>query len=698
VIVSPTSVSVDLNRDAFLPGQAQAQSGAEEILTPKETQMPFWVGIVINGGKLELPSAYLQQKNGKSIEFSLAKGEMIYDLNGFSYQTYLYSSDPKGVPAQFGGSLGGFKDVRIKDCLLDMYANRVNLEVNADVKMNLFHGEWIEAKLFTDEKGEFICSAAPTELKDGLAKGIDVRISGGFFEPEGLKISGQIILPPPGTEGFEIGTDEPLSFTNMLIPSDLKKIRTQDGKNKYACVPLDKPVTVDFEGFPMEVRGFDIKYTAPEPMVLAKNAHKSDWVELTLRGATQLSDSIALSDESTDSLVVKCADKRDTPSVNHKASASVLQNSFEGCVDVVGVLVPKKVQSDDGLVEFDTAQLGLSFLSQLEVLPVKAEARFGYDVQNERSYFAVALAAGPSVQIPFGAGRLKDFAGIVSYNMVAERDEMHKLRIPSYDNIKSFVENMKVERKGGTSFSAGISATLVVLELCEIRNLYFGFESGPIVDAGGELYLPLNIGAIVGEDAFTYVGRTVILYNHPKRYFSFALSIDAEVAVARVGGDLGFEYSPDLFGVYLGYPEMLGGNIGGLRLGLGAAFIVDDNADSLARLRMEFGMDRDVDVHIVYLRGYLYAGADGAYYFGGPDAGRIALELYLKGGINGGIRAAGKRFDIIGFYLDARGSLTATAPYTSWDLACSCKVSYSLDLWLVSVEGSVNARFDTKIG
>ena len=131
---------------------------------------------------------------------------------------------------------------------------------------------------------------------------------------------------------------------------------------------------------------------------------------------------------------------------------------------------------------------------------------------------------------------------------------------------------------------------------------------------------------------------------------------------------------------------------------MGAAYIVDDNADSLVLMRMEYGYDVAVDIDIVYLRGYLYAGAEGAYYFGGPNANRIALEIYLRGGINGGIRALGKRYDIIGFYLDALGSLTSAAPYTSWDLACSCKVSYSLDLWLFSAEGSVNASFDTKIG
>jgi len=73
------------------------------------------------------------------------------------------------------------------------------------------------------------------------------------------------------------------------------------------------------------------------------------------------------------------------------------------------------------------------------------------------------------------------------------------------------------------------------------------------------------------------------------------------------------------------------------------------------------------------------------------------LELYLKGGIEGGIVVDDRRFNIISFYLDARGSLEAQSPFDSWWLAASCKVSYSLDLWLFEVEGSVNASFDTRI-
>jgi PKD repeat protein len=703
VIVSPTSVSVDLNRDAFLPGQAQAQSGAEEILTPKETQLPFWVGIVINGGKLELPSAYIQQKGGGSIEFTLATGEMIYDLNGFSYQTYMYSNDPQGVPAQFGDNLGGFKEVRVKDCLLDMYANRVNLEINANVRIDLFHREWIEAKLFTDEKGKFICSAAPTELEDGLAKDVDVHISGGFFEPEGLKISGQLILPLPGTEGFEIGAEEALTFSNMIVPSDLEKIRTQDGTNRYASVPLDKPVNINFEGFPMEVRGFDIKYTAPPPMnsIGERNRHKSDWVELTLRGATQLSNTIALSDESTDSLVIKCADRRDTPTVIHDASVSVLNNSFDGCVDVVGVLRPKKNQNTGGsLVEFETDELTLNFLGQsLEDLPVTHYARFGKS--GDKFYFAVGLTPLGGNPINFGGGNIRNFTGLVAQNMVVEKDAEGRLAFP--DNagaMGAYIKNLQV---GGGKFSGGIKGEMTVIKLCTIKDLYFGFEPGPKVAASGEVYMPLDVKSIVNGNPSRYIGKAVIQYRHPERYFSFNLTFEKmNLVLFDFSGSLSFEYSPRLFGVQIGYPETLVTNfqLGPIpvHVGAGLAYRIDEDSASMVRAKFEFGLEKDINIAIVYLRGYIYAGADGAYYFDGPDADRIALELYLKGGINGGIRAAGKRFDIISFYLDARGNLAAASPYTAWDLGCSCKVSYSLDLWLVSVEGSVNARFDTTIG
>ena len=89
------------------------------------------------------------------------------------------------MPAQFGDALGGFEDVLVYDCMLDMYANRVNLEINAEVKLELFNNNWVKAKLYTNKednadgkKGEFLCSVAPTLIEDSNGEGIDTRIDG----------------------------------------------------------------------------------------------------------------------------------------------------------------------------------------------------------------------------------------------------------------------------------------------------------------------------------------------------------------------------------------------------------------------------------------------------------------------------------------------------------------------------------------
>lgn len=701
IVITPTTVSVDLDRESFIPkGNVQEN---EKIMTPKETQMPFWVGLVVHGGTVALPPDFIKKSEAEEndedrvIRFRLSQGEMIYDLNGFNYQTYLYSE--KGVPASFESALGGFKDVLVFDCLLDLYANRVNLEINAKVAIDLFRGERVDAKLYTNKKdnadgkrGQFLCSVAPTILEGVPSDGIDITIDGGWFKEEGMFISGSVTI-----QLDEIQTqDESMPFTDFLVPSDIKNSnKISESKRRYTSVELDWPIDIDFQGFTMEVRALDMAYKEHP----SKNILNSD-VYLTLHGATLLAENIPLSSDTTDTVLIACPLGHSNPGVLYEQSQSVLKANFDGCIEVSGKLVPKAVQSgEDGLVEFDTDELGLSFLSQLDVLPVKTSARFGYDKLKDRCYFVIGLATGEAVQIPFGVGRMKDFSGLVSYNMIAERDSQRRLQIPSYGNMEKFIERQEVNRNDGTSFCAGISTTLVISELCEIRNLYFGFENGPIVDAGGELYLPLDIVSMVSSGSpYTKVGSVVILYSHPERYFSFSVTVDLNVALARVGGTLGFEYSPSLFGIYIGYPEMLGGRIGSMRVGMGVGYIAEDDLQRLIRIRAEYGYDIDVDISIVFLRAYLYAGIDGSYLFGGTDADKIILELYLNGGINGGIRALGRRYNIISFYLDARGKMTASEPYTHWLIEASCKVSYSLDVWVHSFEGSVTAKFDTKLG
>ena len=68
--VTPTQISIDLDRNAFIPATAGSQ-------TPRETEKPFWVGMVFKGGYLTLPTAFIQTTKGDPIDFALAEGEMI---------------------------------------------------------------------------------------------------------------------------------------------------------------------------------------------------------------------------------------------------------------------------------------------------------------------------------------------------------------------------------------------------------------------------------------------------------------------------------------------------------------------------------------------------------------------------------------------------------------------------------------------
>ncbi len=722
IVVEATGVSLDLDRTSFL-----AKSGSG--MTPNETQEDFWVGAVIQGGTVVLPPSFVKTNDDETIRFDLAEGEMIYDLNGFNYQTFLYSDE--GVPANFGESLGGFEDVWVYDCLLDLYANQVNLEINAEVALGAFLNNRVKAKLYTNQednangkKGQFLCSVAPTEIRNCVSMGVHLTIDGGWFRADGVHLDGAYAL-----DTDEVQTEEPLQFSDLIIPAQVRYLF--DGvnpDNKYGHVMLDQPVGIDFQGFLMEVREVSLQI---KPLLLTKQdiiddpekAEEITFVSmgnnwLTLHGATLLAENIALSDHTTDDLIIECQNQpmydhswdfvrapRKTQ-VLYESSYSVLSAGFDGCVDVVGVLVPLPTGgggasgSAAGLVEFDASQLDLCFLEQLDSVSITTHTRFGYDMDQERCYFAIGVtpdAAGNPIN--FGAGNVRDFTGALTYNMVMEKGADGHYDFPAdAKQMQSYIEGLPVSKQGQPSFAAAIKGDMLVFGLCEVRDLYFAFEEGPRVHATGDLYLPLQISAMVSSnsDAFVKVGSTEIIYSHPQKYFSFSMTLDRiDVAVAALSGSLGFEYSPRLFGVYVGYPETLAGKISIFHVGLGVGFRIDQDGDSLIKFKIEMGLDESMDIAIVYLRGYIYVGVEGAYYFG-PKT--VTLELYLKGGLEGGIRVGSKRFNIISFYLDASGKLTSSSPYTSWRMDASCKVSYSLNLWLVSVSGSVTARFDTTLG
>ncbi len=735
--VTPTQISIDLDRNAFIPATAGSQ-------TPRETEKPFWVGMVFKGGYLTLPTAFIQTTKGDPIDFALAEGEMIYDLNGFNYQTFLYSDNKEGVPAEFGDRLGGFKQVRVFDCLLDMYANKINLEINAKVALELFNNNWVEVKLYTNKEdnanakgGEFLCSVAPTVIENFVGLGTTLTVDGGFLEPEGMRFGGSIDLNTP-----EIQLKEPMKFTTMVVPANKTDTFADNNVDKlHAWATLDKTAPVHMQGFSLDIREINFEY-------LSKRAQDNAPTRFSLWGSVLLSEDFAMGSGTTDCIALDTlrGAELELPVVIYDKSYSVLETSFDECIDVKGILVPKRLadappqslqtqplapaaamhqpvmwasnaqkskeaekkigEIEKGLIEFETENLELGFLGSLGELPIDTITRFGYDVENARCYFSIGmLKKDGGGKLDVGIGNMDKFSGLVVSNMIVERNAQKHLVFPDGKaQMREFIANLQVDQSKDGRFGAAIKGELNIGGIAQVRNLYFGFEDGPLVEASGGLYLPLDIAIILKPDSggFKHVGDVQILYSHPERYFSFNMTLnEIDMIYAKLSGSLGFEFSPKLFGVYVGYPETLAGNIDIFRVGMGLGFRLDDDGANIIRCKLEFGFERSVSVEIVYLKGYLYAGADGGYYanyqnedgkFLGP---KFILTLYLKGGVEGGIKVFGECFDIIHLYLDARGTIeTIPPPKDAWQLTCSAKVSYSLNLFLFDVSGSVSASFD----
>ncbi|MGI6072388.1 MAG: hypothetical protein ACOX75_05185 [Lachnospiraceae bacterium] len=739
IIVSPTQVSIDLDRNTFFAATAGSQ-------TPQETEEPFWVGMIFKGGHLTLPTAFVQTASGDPINFRLAEGEMIYDLNGFNYQTFLYSDSEEGVPAEFGNRLGGFKQVRVHDCLLDMYANKVNLEINAEVALELFNNNRVKVKLYTNKEdnengkgGEFLCSVAPTVIENFVGLNTELTIDGGFLEPEGMRFGGSIKLTTP-----EIQLEEPMKFTTMVVPAKKTDTFADNNADKlHAWATLDKTTPVHMQGFSLDIREINFEY-------LSKTIKDGTPTRLSLWGSVLLSEEIAIGTETTDCIALDTlkGPELELPVVIYDKSYSVLETSFDECIDVKGVLVPRRLtesgsqsvqesvpmtathasmlpigrrnkvttdkadekikQIEKGLIEFETENLNLGFLGSLGELPIDTITRFGYDVDNARCYFSIGmLKKDGGGDLDVGLGSMDRFSGLVASNMIVERDEQKHLIFPDGKaEMKKFISDMPVDRSKDAKFNAAVKGDLNIKKVAQVRDLYFGFESGPLVEASGGLYLPLDVEVILNpsSDGFKHVGDVKIIYSHPERYFSFNMTLnEVDMIAVKLSGSLGFEFSPKLFGVYVGYPETLAGNVGIYRVGLGLGFRLDDDGANIIKGKIEFGFERSVNVSIVYLRGFLYAGADGGYYANYQDADgnylgeKFILTLYLKGGLEGGIKVAGKRYNIINMYLDARGTIESIPPQDDWKLTCSAKVSYSLNLFLFSVNGSVSASFDTTL-
>jgi hypothetical protein len=712
--LDPGKVTIDLDRErsiAATPG----------MMTPSECGKDFWVGLVLKGGNLSLPKDFVRTKSGEPIKFKLKEGEMIYDLNGFNYQSYLTATKPEGEPASFGEQLGDFADVMVHDCMLDLYANRVNVEINCTVALQVFDMHEINAKLYSDDvTGRRLCAVAPTAMKDdAFIKGYDIVIDGGWFKFDGVHLNGRMILPGLDQDA-RVKANDFLPFTDMIIPSRRIMMNPDSSsyKEKYGAVSLNRPAIVNFNDFDVTVRKMKLEFI------------RSVANRLTLTRSTQLGETIPLLSKNTDTIVVQSQLMQNpgflgrdpgAPTVLYDMCEATLENSFDESLEFAGTLKPKYMVlqggDDDGLVEYE-AETGFLFtyLNAISGLPLSINGRFGYDKIQERLFFAIGFQV--NMPIVLGPGQILGAAGIVASNMVVKTDPEHQDRL-DISNIKKmgdYIDEMQVHRGSNSTFVAGLRGKLVIAGVCVVDNMYFGFTNGPIVEAGGDLYISLGMDSVLDETSVNangdkgslsnclYLGDVLIRYHHPNRHFSCNLAIGTEVMGIQITGNLGFEVSPSLFRIYLGYPDALTAEFkinvakmaeAHIKVEYGQEYQVGGEYGAHARIKQSWEADAFVDLDVIYVYTYAYVGGEGMIKL--RPAVEVTLEVWLGGKIVGGIRFFGEH-DVIRLQLDAWGKMTARIkPEKYWELEAKCTVSYGIDLGLGSISGSKTVHLDKRI-
>ncbi|MCL1804971.1 MAG: hypothetical protein FWG28_03060, partial [Clostridiales bacterium] len=354
-----------------------------------------------------------------------------------------------------------------------------------------------------------------------------------------------------------------------------------------------------------------------------------------------------------------------------------------------------------------------SFLNSLEILPLEIHARFGIDKwNNNRNFFAIGFQVR-NIPITLGVADIWEAGGIVTSNMVVEKDPAHQDRFAfsNAGNMGKFIEEMPVHRGNGSTFAAGLRGRMVITKIAVVDNLYFGFTNGPVVEAGGDLYLALGLEALFGgaiDERGTKLGGCVGLgdvllrYHHPNRHFSCNLAMSTEVMGIMLTGNVGFEASPSLFRVYVGYPDALAGEFG-VNLGFvsgkgrveyGAEYQIGGEHGAHAKIKQRLESEAKVDLGVIYVKTSSYIGGEGIAILLPPT---VSLEVCLGGKIVGGIRFFGTH-DVIRLSLDAMGRMTVVFSDPSWRLEAKCTVGYGINLGFVgSISGSKTVHLDKKI-
>ncbi len=709
-----SNVTIDLDREAFT-----------SAATTTETMEDVWTGMIVKSGRVSLPPAYIQTEDGKRVSFVLSPGDMLYDRNGFAYQSQAYS--PQGIPVNFGDQLGNFEDVYAHSIYIDLYNNEVNMEVKASLGIPLFGFQRVDVRLYTSEElGKLVCSVDETEKFDPAGTGeVFISISGGHLMEDGLHMDGTLDLQ--FTNSIDMSN---IAFTELIIPADMEALKVENNpEGLLGSAMFDKPYKIQFHDFDMEIRalslttrdapfqvtllplqlGTGIKRTfmgvgKTMPISGTVNYYASD---LFLWGGMQLSDTLAIDTEEDFDRVVISGVFED-PVISYSESKSKIDMEFEEFAQIDAVATPKMVDPSSGIIEYDTENLEMIFNTAADIfsgVELECNARLGYDKVMSRFFFALAIYYhDPNGGIKFAYGSINDLTGVIGYNLDIEYTDETGYYIPDgKQGLFNYIDDMDVNRDSGGNYFFAASAFMTIgyetsggtIKLGEVRNMYLIIEKGPTVEMGGKYYGPSTITSLTTGNDLKHMGTVRIGYYHKDRLFKFSLTLnDFGMYGLTVNGDVGFEMSPKYWELRIGYPNTLVAELGSLA-SAGFGLIIHTSfppSESYMKTKMFFEFDTGyVTIAIVYFRAYLSIGAEGEINI--PE-NYMYFTAWIKGGLEGGIKVGGKRYEIISLHLDAVGELEKRQ--SDWRLEAKVKVRYHLNLFLFDVGGSVTWHMKLK--
>jgi len=698
--ITPGTVALDLRRDSYYQGQS-----------PDDTKIPEWMGIVIKHGHISMPTKYIEDDNGKPITFTLSPGELLYDQNGFCYQNQAYT--PEGIPADFESELGTYEDVIVRNIVLDLYNNMADLEIDADIGVPLFQRR-LKVKLMKDDKsGLFVCNIAKTDKFDPAGDGqVKVQIDGGYMDDLGMHIDGTLdLVLEGGGKGLKLMN---AAFSDLIIPADNKmnKLESEEGRGVYGTALFNKPYTVKFHDFPIQLRALSL---ISKPLSMVVQTRDGTGISpdeyygrtynttMTLWGGMQLSDNLTMNTEKdADRIVVQGV--FNSPKISYENCASEMNLNFDDFMDIKGVAISAKKSGQtaalegvpEDVVEYDLDKLQMlcSAFSSMEYGTFKVEGRIGFDRKRDRYFFGVAsYYTGPG--IPYGFGEIFNMGSLFAYNMDMPTKTDGTFDIPLQQQaLMGTLKKMEVNKSnsGNYVFAAAFDSTVRVLgyKIGELKNAALIVEKGPTVEMSSQFWGPTTISGLTTGNPLSPIGEAKIGYYHKNRLFKMSIALlGADMFGLSVSGTTGFELCPDYWEFYMGYPDMMMASFHGLDAGFGFAIRNSSIDDSYIMARVHVGYDTGhVDIGIVYVRGFLAVGGELGISEALDDKTKLWLSAYLQGGIEGGVVALGKRFEVISLMLNANGQLVAQEG-SGWHLSAHARIRYHVDLVIKDISGSV---------